>query len=180
MIRGMTKTGIMHAWEQEGIRGRISRLLARPLEQDSFLFLGFADQTIFDALSAGSGRLYHGHKYLEGTYYSTQTIGVCKRLGMCTDPLLRSQHRGSSNVTNLIEQVAWIDQVLESLLRGRSGRQGFILFWTVRFMLDQELKMAFWPEIIDFCGQLARQSWRRLFPRDAIVKRVILAEPAIE
>lgn len=51
-------TGSMHAWQQERFAGQISRLSARlPLSRV------LLHQNIVDVLSAGSGRLAHGHTF---------------------------------------------------------------------------------------------------------------------
>lgn len=60
----MGKTGTMHAWEQEGIRGPDIQTIGKALGAGFVPLSGvLLHQKIFDALSAGSGGLMHGHTF---------------------------------------------------------------------------------------------------------------------
>ena len=61
IICGLGKTGTMHAWEQEGIRGPDIQTIGKALGAGFVPLSGvLLHQKIFDALSAGSGGLAHG------------------------------------------------------------------------------------------------------------------------
>ena len=54
----------MHAWEQEGIRGPDIQTIGKALGAGFVPLSGvLLHQKIFDTLSAGSGRLAHGHTF---------------------------------------------------------------------------------------------------------------------
>lgn len=58
---GMGKTGTMHAWEQEGIRGPDIQAIGKALGAGFVPLSGvLLHQKIFDALAAGSKGLLHG------------------------------------------------------------------------------------------------------------------------
>jgi glutamate-1-semialdehyde aminotransferase len=60
----MGKTGTMHAWEQEGIRGPDIQTIGKALGAGFVPLSGvLLHQEIFEALSAGSGGLAHGHTF---------------------------------------------------------------------------------------------------------------------
>lgn len=61
---GMGKTGTMHAWQQEGIRGPDLQMIGKALG-GGFLPLSavLVHQKIFDTLVQGSGGLAHGHTF---------------------------------------------------------------------------------------------------------------------
>lgn len=64
IICGLGKTGTMHAWEQEGIRGPDIQTIGKALGAGFVPLSGvLLHQKIFDALSAGSGGLAHGHTF---------------------------------------------------------------------------------------------------------------------
>lgn len=60
----MGKTGTMHAWEQEGIRGPDIQTIGKALGAGFVPLSGvLLHEKIFKALSAGSGGLAHGHTF---------------------------------------------------------------------------------------------------------------------
>lgn len=64
---GMGKTGTMHAWQQEGIRGPDIQMIGKALGGGFLPLSGvLAHQKIFDALVQGSGGLAHGHTFQVG------------------------------------------------------------------------------------------------------------------
>lgn len=61
---GMGKTGTMHAWEQEGIRGPDIQTIGKALGGGFIPLSGvLLHQKIFDTLAKGSGVLAHGHTF---------------------------------------------------------------------------------------------------------------------
>lgn len=65
----MGKTGTMHAWQQEGIRGPDIQTIGKALGAGFVPLSGvLLHQKIFDALSAGSGGLAHGHTFQVSDY----------------------------------------------------------------------------------------------------------------
>lgn len=64
IICGMGKTGTMHAWEQEGIRGPDIQTIGKALGAGFVPLSGvLLHEKIFQALSSGSGGLAHGHTF---------------------------------------------------------------------------------------------------------------------
>lgn len=60
----MGKTGTMHAWEQEGMRGPDIQTIGKALGAGFVPLSGvLLHEKIFQALSAGSGGLAHGHTF---------------------------------------------------------------------------------------------------------------------
>lgn len=60
----MGKTGTMHAWQQEDIRGPDIQTIGKALGAGFVPLSGvLVHQKIFDALSGGSGGLAHGHTF---------------------------------------------------------------------------------------------------------------------
>lgn len=67
----MGKTGTMHAWEQEGIRGPDIQTIGKALGGGFVPLSGvLLHEKIFDALSAGSGGLAHGHTFQVRPFFS--------------------------------------------------------------------------------------------------------------
>lgn len=64
----MGKTGTMHAWEQEGIRGPDIQAIGKALG-GGFIPLSavLLHQNIFDTLAKGTGVLAHGHTFQVST-----------------------------------------------------------------------------------------------------------------
>jgi 4-aminobutyrate aminotransferase-like enzyme len=60
----MGKTGTMHAWQQEGIRGPDLQTIGKALGGGFIPLSGvLLHQKIFDVLASGSGSLAHGHTF---------------------------------------------------------------------------------------------------------------------
>ncbi|KAL3495748.1 pyridoxal phosphate-dependent transferase [Aspergillus germanicus] len=149
IICGMGKTGTMHAWEQEGIRGPDIQTIGKALGAGFVPLSGvLLHQKIFDALSAGSGKLAHGHTF--------QAHPLACAAAVATQQIIKRD--------NLIERTARMGKKLEALLRKEIGPlplvgdiRGRGLFWAVEFVLDKGLKTTFPPKI-DFCTQVVRHS----------------------
>lgn len=61
---GMGKTGTMHAWQQEGIRGPDIQTIGKALGGGFIPLSGvLLHEKIFDVLASGSGALAHGHTF---------------------------------------------------------------------------------------------------------------------
>lgn len=61
---GMGKTGTMHAWQQEGIRGPDIQTIGKALGGGFIPLSGvLLHEKIFETLAAGSGALAHGHTF---------------------------------------------------------------------------------------------------------------------
>ncbi|BCS24349.1 uncharacterized protein APUU_40793A [Aspergillus puulaauensis] len=126
----MGKIGTKHAWEQEA--SKLSK--------------------IFDALSAGSGRLAHGHTFQAHPLACAAAIaaqGIIKR----DNPIELTAQMGQKPQMLLRRAIGSLPLV-SPLVGGIRGRG---LFWTVEFVLHKKLRAEFELEI-DFCGQVVRYS----------------------
>ncbi|CDM37839.1 hypothetical protein DTO013E5_6356 [Penicillium roqueforti] len=147
IICGMGKTGTMHAWEQEGIRGPDIQTIGKALGAGFVPLSGvLLHQKIFDALSAGSGGLAHGHTFQAHPLACAAAIAVQKIIKR----------------DNLIERVAEMGHKLEALLYEEIGPlplvgdiRGRGLFWAIEFVLDKNSKSAFLPRD-NFCGKVVK------------------------
>ncbi|KAL2862747.1 pyridoxal phosphate-dependent transferase [Aspergillus lucknowensis] len=150
IICGMGKTGTVHAWEQEGIRGPDIQTIGKALGAGFVPLSGvLLHQKIFDALSAGSNKLAHGHTF--------QAHPLACAAAVAAQKIIKRD--------NLIERAAQMGKKLEALLRKEIGPlplvgdiRGRGLFWAVEFVLDKEQKTPFSPDV-DFCAQVVRDSF---------------------
>ncbi|KAJ5326590.1 putative Alanine-glyoxylate aminotransferase AGT2 [Penicillium brevicompactum] len=135
IICGMGKTGTMHAWEQEGIRGPDIQTIGKALGAGFVPLSGvLLHEKIFTALSAGSGGLAHGHTFQ-------------------AHPLACAAAIAAQNIIqrdNLLTRVVDLGKKLEDLLRREIGPlplvgdiRGRGLFWAVEFVLDTTEKKPF-------------------------------------
>ncbi|KAJ5358446.1 uncharacterized protein N7496_010859 [Penicillium cataractarum] len=149
IICGMGKTGTMHAWEQEGIRGPDIQTIGKALGGGFVPLSGvLLHQKIFDALSAGSGGLAHGHTF--------QAHPLACAAAVATQKIIKRD--------NLIERVAQMGHKLGKLLSEEIGPlplvgdiRGRGLFWAVEFVLDKNSKTAFSPKD-NFCGKVVKNA----------------------
>ncbi|KAJ5140972.1 hypothetical protein N7448_004380 [Penicillium atrosanguineum] len=149
IICGMGKTGTMHAWEQEGIRGPDIQTIGKALGAGFVPLSGvLLHQKIFDALSTGSGGLAHGHTF--------QAHPLACAAAIAAQKIIKRD--------NLIERTAHMGGKLEALLREEIGPlplvgdiRGRGLFWAVEFVLDKKLKTPFSAEA-NFCNQVVKHS----------------------
>ncbi|KAJ5341449.1 hypothetical protein N7541_010573 [Penicillium brevicompactum] len=135
IICGMGKTGTMHAWEQEGIRGPDIQTIGKALGAGFVPLSGvLLHEKIFTALSAGSGGLAHGHTFQ-------------------AHPLACAAAIAAQNIIqrdNLLPRVVDLGKKLENLLRKQIGPLSLVgdirgrgLFWAVEFVLDKTEKKPF-------------------------------------
>lgn len=145
----MGKTGTMHAWEQEGIRGPDIQTIGKALGAGFVPLSGvLLHQKIFDALSAGSGGLAHGHTF--------QAHPLACAAAIAAQKIIKRD--------NLIERCAKMGQRLEELLRAEIGSlplvgdiRGRGLFWAVEFVVDKDSKASF-PSEANFCNEIVKHS----------------------
>ncbi|THY42950.1 PLP-dependent transferase [Aureobasidium pullulans] len=126
---GMGKTGTLHAWEQEGIRGPDLQTIGKALGA-GFLPLSavLVHEKIFDALVKGSGGLAHGHTFQAHPAACASALAVQR--------IMREE--------NILENVKAMGRVLIDLLHNVILPHPFVgdvrgrgLFWSVEFMLDE-------------------------------------------
>ncbi|KAL4874306.1 pyridoxal phosphate-dependent transferase [Aspergillus karnatakaensis] len=149
IICGMGKTGTMHAWEQEGIRGPDIQTIGKALGAGFVPLSGvLLHQKIFDALSAGSGKLAHGHTF--------QAHPLACAAAIAAQKIIKRD--------NLIYRCADMGKKLETLLRQEIGPlplvgdiRGRGLFWAIEFVQNKELRTPFAAKV-DFCTQVVRHS----------------------
>ncbi|BAE63793.1 unnamed protein product [Aspergillus oryzae RIB40] len=149
IICGMGKTGTMHAWEQEGIRGPDIQTIGKALGAGFVPLSGvLLHEKIFQALSSGSGGLAHGHTF--------QAHPLAYAAAIAAQKIIKRD--------NLIERCAYIGQKLETLLRKEIGPlplvgniRGRGLFWAVEFVLNKKAKTLF-PGQVKFCSQVVKKS----------------------
>ncbi|KAJ5731599.1 uncharacterized protein N7483_006107 [Penicillium malachiteum] len=149
IICGMGKTGTMHAWEQEGIHGPDIQTIGKALGAGFVPLSGvLLHQKIFDALSAGSGGLVHGHTFQAHPLACAAAVAVQKIIKR----------------DNLIERVAQMGNKLEALLLKEIGPlplvgdiRGRGLFWAIEFVLDKNSKKAFSSKD-NFCGKVVKSA----------------------
>ncbi|KGO45934.1 Pyridoxal phosphate-dependent transferase, major region, subdomain 2 [Penicillium expansum] len=147
IICGMGKTGTMHAWEQEDIRGPDIQTIGKALGAGFVPLSGILlHQKIFDALSVGSGGLAHGHTFQAHPLACAAAVAVQKIIKR----------------DNLIERVAEMGHKFEAHLRQDIGPlpivgdiRGRGLFWAIEFVLDKNAKSAFPPKDT-FCGNVVK------------------------
>ncbi|KAJ5758110.1 uncharacterized protein N7511_006804 [Penicillium nucicola] len=152
IICGMGKTGTMHAWEQEGIRGPDIQTIGKALGAGFVPLSGvLLHEKIFQALAAGSGGLAHGHTF--------QAHPLACAAAIATQKIL---HRD-----NLLQQVVTLGKRLEGLLQREIGPlplvgdiRGRGLFWAVEFVLDKKAKTAF-PLEANFSNKIVANALKR-------------------
>ncbi|KAJ5946182.1 hypothetical protein N7454_003021 [Penicillium verhagenii] len=149
VICGMGKTGTMHAWEQEDIRGPDIQTIGKALGAGFVPLSGvLLHQKIFDALSAGSGGLAHGHTFQAHPLACAAAIAVQKiiKRDNLLDKVSRSGAKMYGILTTQLGPLPFVGDI-----RGRG------LFWAVEFVLDKKEKTAFARED-DFCGKVVQNA----------------------
>lgn len=153
----MGKTGTMHAWEQEDIRGPDIQTIGKALGAGFVPLSGvLLHEKIFKALSAGSGGLAHGHTFQvsdNGRYWKTKSRMIEANSILQAHPLACAAAIAAQNIIqrdNLLTRVVDLGKKLEDLLRREIGPlplvgdiRGRGLFWAVEFVLDKTEKKPF-------------------------------------
>lgn len=132
---GMGKTGTMHAWEQEGIRGPDIQTIGKALGGGFVPLSGvLLNQKIFDALAGGSGILAHGHTF--------QAHPIACAAALTVQKIIKRDH--------ILENVKAMGEVLQRELHNEMSGLPFVgnirgrgLFWAVEFILDPIEKTPF-------------------------------------
>lgn len=131
----MGKTGTMHAWEQEGIRGPDIQTIGKALGAGFVPLSGvLLNQKIFDALASGTGILAHGHTFQAHPTACAAALAVQKIIKR----------------DNVLENVKAMGRVLEQSLNREMAALEYVgdirgrgLFWAVEFLLDPVNKTPF-------------------------------------
>jgi adenosylmethionine-8-amino-7-oxononanoate aminotransferase len=141
---GMGRSGTVHAWQQEGIRGPDIQTVGKSLG-GGFIPLPviLVHQKIFDAIATESGALAGGHTFQAHPVACAAALATQKIIQR--DNLLQNLRMGSLLEHLLKEHIAPLPLV--GNIRGRR------LFWAVEFMLDKERKIAF-PMDDDFSSKV--------------------------
>jgi adenosylmethionine-8-amino-7-oxononanoate aminotransferase len=132
---GMGKTGKVHAWEWEGIRGPDIQTIGKALGGGFIPLSGvLTTQKVFEAIANGSGTLVHGHTFQAHPTACAAAIEV-----------QRIVKRDS-----LLENVRTMGELLDLELRTQLGSCPFVgnvrgrgLFHAVEFMRDPKKKVPF-------------------------------------
>ncbi|XXG96071.1 hypothetical protein Hte_002348 [Hypoxylon texense] len=132
---GMGKTGTMHAWEQEDIRGPDIQAIGKALGAGFVPLSGvLLHQKIFDALAAGSKGVLHG-----GTF---QAHPIATAAAIAAQKIIRDQNL----LANVVEMGTVLYKALEDEVRPLpfvADIRGRGLFWAVEFFLDPQNKVPF-------------------------------------
>ncbi|KAF2021652.1 PLP-dependent transferase [Aaosphaeria arxii CBS 175.79] len=145
IICGMGKTGTMHAWEQEGIRGPDVQTIGKVLGAGFVPLSGvLVHERVFQALVGGSKALLHGHTFQAHPLACAAALAVQK--------IVRRD--------NLLENVCEQGLILEKQLRERIAPLPYVadirgrgLFWGVELMRDPQSKEPF-DRSDNFCGKV--------------------------
>jgi adenosylmethionine-8-amino-7-oxononanoate aminotransferase len=142
---GMGKTGTMHAWEQEGIRGPDIQTIGKALGGGFVPLSGvLLNQKIFNSLAGGSGVLAHGHTFQAHPTACAAALAVQKIIKR--DQILENvKAMGKILERELYHELSDLPHVGD--IRG-SG-----LFWAVEFILDPIKKTSF-PVELKFCDRI--------------------------
>lgn len=141
---GMGKTGTIHAWQQEGIRGPDIQTIGKALG-GGFIPLSavLLHQRIFEALESGSGGLAHGHTFQVCSSYMVYFVLTSQAHPAACASALAVQKIISDEA--LIDRVRVMGKVLERLLCAIVGPLALVgdirgrgLFWAVEFMLNSD------------------------------------------
>ncbi|KAH6965485.1 pyridoxal phosphate-dependent transferase [Fusarium venenatum] len=149
IMRGMGKTGTMHAWEQEGISGPDIKMIGKTLSGGFIPLPGVSLRSkIFDAIAEGSGGLAHGHTF--------QAYPVACAAALEVQRIIRDEH--------ILTSVQKMGAVLERLLKDHIGPldtvgdiRGRGLFWAFEFVQDRQSKTHF-PASMRLCHRIVDKS----------------------
>ncbi|PTB52089.1 hypothetical protein M431DRAFT_120572 [Trichoderma harzianum CBS 226.95] len=175
---GMGKTGTMHAWEQEGIRGPDIQMIGKALGGGFVPLSGvLLNQKVFDGLAEGTMVLAHGHTFQAHPTACAAALAVQK--------IIKRE--------NILDHVASMGRLLEAELNKEIGPLAHVgnirgrgLFWAVEFMRDAATKTPFPVEhnfsnrIVEVAAELGLNVLGNLGKTGKIdVELVILAPPYI-
>ncbi|RDW80105.1 hypothetical protein BP6252_04743 [Coleophoma cylindrospora] len=142
---GMGRSGTVHAWEQEGIRGPDIQTIAKSLG-GGFVPISavLVHQHIFDVVANVSGSLAGGHTFQAHPVACASALAVQKIIAR--DNLVSNVREKGALLADLLEkEIAPLPLV--GNIRGRG------LFWAVEFMLDRENMIPF-PMDDDFSSKV--------------------------
>lgn len=148
----MGKTGTMHAWEQENIRGPDIQTIGKALG-GGFIPLSavLASQKVFDAIEQGSRVLFHGHTF--------QAHAVACAAALQVQQIMQKQ--------NVLDNVRKTGLLLSTELNSQLRDLPFVgdvrgrgLYQAVEFVRDKHRKVPF--EIEEKYSDKVVQSARRL------------------
>ncbi|KXS98180.1 hypothetical protein AC578_6419 [Pseudocercospora eumusae] len=146
---GMGRTGTMHAWQQEGIRGPDLQMVGKALG-GGFIPLSavLVHQNIFDAIASPSGGLSGGHTF--------QAHPTACAAALAVQRIIRER--------DLLANVRNMGVILGNLLKESLGSHPLVgdirgrgLFWAVEFMLDPKERKEF-PLEDDFSQRVVREA----------------------
>ncbi|KAL7941487.1 pyridoxal phosphate-dependent transferase [Trichoderma barbatum] len=175
---GMGKTGTMHAWEQEGIRGPDIQMIGKALGGGFVPLSGvLLNQKVFDGLAEGTMVLAHGHTFQAHPTACAAALAVQK--------IIKRE--------GILDHVATAGRFLETELNKEIGPLAHVgdirgrgLFWAVEFMRDPATKVPFPLEhnfsnrIVEVAAELGLNILGNLGKTGKIdVELVILAPPYI-
>ena len=131
----MGKTGTMHAWQQEGIRGPDVQMIGKALGAGFVPLSGvLLTQDIFDGIAGGSKVLAHGHTF--------QAHPTACAAALAVQTIIKRDH--------ILENVQAMGAYLEQELHQEIGPLPYVgnirgrgLFWAVEFMIDTATKTSF-------------------------------------
>lgn len=132
---GMGKTGAMHAWELEGIRGPDIQTIGKALGGGFVPLSGvLATQAVYDAISDGTGTLCHGHTFQAHPTACAAAVEVQHIIAR--DNLLQNvRHMGDLLHKSLTAEISALPHVAD--IRGRG------LFMAVEFLKDPKTRLPF-------------------------------------
>ncbi|KAF7188183.1 putative aminotransferase [Pseudocercospora fuligena] len=146
---GMGRTGTMHAWQQEGIRGPDLQMVGKSLG-GGFIPLSavLVHQHIFDVIASPTSGLAGGHTFQAHPTACAAALAV-QRFIRERDLLMNVQNMGAVLGNLLKEHLG--NHPLVGDIRGRG------LFWAVEFMLDPGQRKEF-PLEDDFSQRVVREA----------------------
>ena len=146
---GMGRTGTMHAWQQEGIRGPDLQMIGKSLG-GGFIPLSavLVHQHIFDVIASPTGGLAGGHTF--------QAHPTACAAALAVQRIIKER----SLLTNVQEMGAILGKLLKEHLSSHplvGDIRGRGLFWAVEFMLDPQQRREF-PLNDDFSQRVVREA----------------------
>jgi adenosylmethionine-8-amino-7-oxononanoate aminotransferase len=158
----------MHAWEQEDIRGPDIQTIGKALGAGFVPLSGvLLHEKIFQALTAGSGGLAHGHTFQVSDGDKTSSFQANIKQA---HPLACAAAIAAQNILQrdkLLQQVVTLGKRLEALLCREIGPlplvgdiRGRGLFWAVEFVIDKKAKTSF-PLEANFSNKVVANALKR-------------------